>query len=398
MPFLPTPTEVSIQALQTGLLQEGALRVVGYCKRCKDAVELDANRLCARCRSGVKGARFVKPQESEGEMTKLRKEAAGRNRRRRIWIAVGGGALLLCVLCVGLSMWSSQIEERNTTSTAALASPTQVLSALPTPTLSSLRKPTTSATSTLSPADKPTPHATAALLPTRTSTAPPTSTSLPDAVVNIEALNLRAGPDTHYDNVGLLHRGDTPQVLARTTAGDWLAVRTASGDEGWVFAAYVDLNLSLESVPVVSEIPPTSTPSGPTSTPLPPVDAEIERIAQGKHGELAQPSEVGGVAAGGEAEVTIVNDTPYELTILVGDPSSVSITIEACATCKVYSFVGPVFCPEEGRSQAVVRLKPGPCKVAARVSDPSVIPFLGSWELKADTRYFNCFYIVTRFQ
>jgi hypothetical protein len=216
--------------------------------------------------------------------------------------------------------------------------------------------------------------------------------------VNIEALNLRAGPGTHYDKVGLLTRGDTPEVLARTAAGDWLAVRTASGTEGWIFAVYVDLNLSSESIPLVSEIPPTPTPSGPTSTPLPPVDAEIERIAQGNHGELAQPSEVGGVAADGEAQVTIVNDTPYELTILVGDPSSVSTTIEACATCKVYSFVGPVFCPEEGRAQTTVRLKPGTSKVAARVSDPSVIPFLGSWELRADTRYFSCFYIVTRYR
>jgi len=83
------------------------------------------------------------------------------------------------------------------------------------------------------------------------------------------------------------------------------------------------------------------------------------------------------VAAGGEAEVSIVNDTPYELTILVGMPNSASITIEACPACKVYSMVGPIFCPQEGRPKKTVRLKPGTCKVVAKVSDPSVIPFLG---------------------
>ena len=107
---------------------------------------------------------------------------------------------------------------------------------------------------------------------------------------------------------------------------------------------------------------------------------------------------VGPVAAGGEAEVTIVNDTPYELTILIGAPSSVSVILEACPACKVYSVVGPVFCPEEGRPKKTVRLKPGTSKVAAKVSDPSVIPFSGSWELVADTSYFNCFFIVTRLQ
>jgi hypothetical protein len=126
------------------------------------------------------------------------------------------------------------------------------------------------------------------------------------------------------------------------------------------------------------------------------VDEQIARIAKGQHGTLPQPGDMGGVAAGGETEVTIVNDTPYVLTVLVGSPSSLSITIAACPSCKTYGMVGPTFCQEEGRPKQVIRLKPGTSQVVAKASDRSVIPFLGTWELKPDTAYLNCFFIVTR--
>jgi hypothetical protein len=215
-------------------------------------------------------------------------------------------------------------------------------------------------------------------------------------VVTAKALNLLAGPDTVYDKVGVLPEKEELDIVGRTATGDWLRVTAPDGTTGWVSADYVELSLSLDDIPVPTDIPPTPTPSGPTPTPLPAVDAEIERIARGEHGQLSQPSQVGEVVDGGETEVAITNDTPYELTILVGDPNSVSITVDACTVCKVYSMVGPIFCPSEGRPQTTVRLRPGVVKVAAKVSDPSVIPFLGTWELKGDTKYFNCFYIVTR--
>ena len=242
-------------------------------------------------------------------------------------------------------------------------------------------------------ASTPKPLLTGTSTPIATPTRALTPTPQPHAVVTAEALNLRAGPGVSYDKVGLLHQGEELTVTARTEAGDWLAVTLLDGTEGWVSAAYVDLHIPLDAIAVAGEIPATSTPAAPTPTLS--VDEQIEKIAKGKHGELLQPSEVGGVLAGGEAEVTIVNDTPYMLTILVGAPNSVSFSIEACPTCKTYSFVGPVFCPEEGRPRKTVRLKPRTCQVSAEVSDPSVIPFYGVWDLKGDTSYFNCFYIAT---
>jgi hypothetical protein len=60
--------------------------------------------------------------------------------------------------------------------------------------------------------------------------------------------------------------------------------------------------------------------------------------------------------------------------------------------------VGPSFCQEESRPKQTVRLAPGTMKVVARVNDPGVAPFYGTWELKGNTAYFNCFYIVTSFR
>lgn len=277
--------------------------------------------------------------------------------------------IVFLVLC-GLVVWGPFQDKRAfRAESARTATPKATLTSTPKPLLADASTPIVTPTRTLMP------------------------TPQPDAEVTAEVLNLRAGPGVSYDKVGLLHQGEGLTITARSEAGDWLAVTLLDGTEGWVSAAYVDLYIPLDAIAVASEIPATPTPAAPTPTLS--VDEQIERIARGEHGELPQPSEVGRVAAGGEAEVTIVNDTPYLLTILVGAPNSVSISIEACSTCKTYSFVGPVFCPEEGRPRKTIRLKPGTCQVSAEVSDPSVIPFYGVWDLKGDTSYFNCFYIVT---
>ncbi len=223
--------------------------------------------------------------------------------------------------------------------------------------------------------------------------------SLPHAVVTTDALNVRTGPGTNYPKTGVVRKGDQVVVTGRTERGDWLAVTLADGKKGWVAASLVKLDVPVSGIAVAQDIPKPPTPAA-TSKPVVPtatltIDEQIAKIAKGEHGALPQPGDMGGVSAGGEAEVTIVNDTPHVLTVLVGSPSSTSITIEACSSCKRYS-VGPSSCQEEGRPKRTIRLKPGSSQVVARVDDPSVTPFLGTWTIKPDTAYFNCFYIVTR--
>jgi len=184
----------------------------------------------------------------------------------------------------------------------------------------------------------------------------------------------------------------------RTETGDWLAVTLADGKKGWVAASLVKLDVPVSGIAVAQNLPKAPTPAA-TSKPAAPratltIDEQIAAVAKGTHGALPQSGDMGGVSAGGEAEVIIVNDTPNVLTVLVGSPSSTSITIEACSSCKHYSLAGPSSCQEEGRSKRTIRLKPGSSQVAARADDRSVTAFLGTWELRPDTAYFNCFFIV----
>jgi hypothetical protein len=261
----------------------------------------------------------------------------------------------------------------------------------------------------------PSPTATPRSSPTPTSTPSVTPTPAPDAVVTADALTLRAGPGTVYARIGTLRKGDPLTVTARAKAGDWLVVTSKGGKKGWVAAAYVELNVPLQEIPIATEVPPTPvppptqrptpppaesqpTPTPPTTAPTsgPSVDDQIAAVNRAQHGQLPQPPRVGGVAAGGEAELTILNDTPYVLTVLIGSPNQTTVTVEKCPTCSTYGIVGPLYCQEEGRPRQTIRVKPGTMKVAARVDDPSVIPFSGEWTLNDDSAYYECFFIVTR--
>jgi len=246
----------------------------------------------------------------------------------------------------------------------------------------------------LTPTDPP------AATPTSEPTSTPIPTPAPDAVVLAEVLNLRGGPGTIYAKVGSLRKGDALQAVARTRAGDWLSVIAPDGKKGWVAANLVQLNIPRDQIPLVTNIPAppvTPTPRS-TATPRPTrsVDDQIAALAKGQHGQLPQPGSTGSVAAGGDAELTILNDTPHRLTVLIGSPNGVTVVVEPCPTCSVYQGLGPLSCQESGRPRQVVRIKPGTMQVAARVSDPNVIPFLGTWNLGGDTGYLNCFFIVTR--
>ncbi|MCS7038243.1 MAG: SH3 domain-containing protein, partial [Caldilineales bacterium] len=54
-----------------------------------------------------------------------------------------------------------------------------------------------------------------------------------------DRLNLREGPGQDRPVIGVLRRGETVTVQARSADGAWLRVRTAAGQEGWVAAAFV---------------------------------------------------------------------------------------------------------------------------------------------------------------
>jgi hypothetical protein len=70
--------------------------------------------------------------------------------------------------------------------------------------------------------------------------------------------NVRSGPSTDYDAVGVLVAGQQAPALGRTSGGDWIKIvyPGGPGGEGWVYSPLVDL---AGTVPLL-EPPPTPTP------------------------------------------------------------------------------------------------------------------------------------------
>jgi len=74
-----------------------------------------------------------------------------------------------------------------------------------------------------------------------------------------EQINVRSGPNTTYDAVGILLPGQSVPALGKSQGGGWVLVRYMGvpGNQGWVWSNYVDLTPG--ELPIV-EPPPEPTP------------------------------------------------------------------------------------------------------------------------------------------
>jgi serine protease Do len=80
------------------------------------------------------------------------------------------------------------------------------------------------------------------------------------AVVQVEALNVRSGPGTGYNRVGVLNAGDAPQVTGQVDDCAWLAIVTGDGVEGWIAGGsrYVTLSVRCSEIPAATAPPPAT--------------------------------------------------------------------------------------------------------------------------------------------
>jgi PKD repeat protein len=103
--------------------------------------------------------------------------------------------------------------------------------------------------------------------PTATPLPPPPSVA--QLTVTAQALNVRTGPGTNYDIVGVLLIGQQVEITGRNAEATWWQVKfvAAPGGVGWVSAAYVSAE-NIGNVPVVPA-PPPPPPPPPTPTPVP---------------------------------------------------------------------------------------------------------------------------------
>ncbi len=112
-------------------------------------------------------------------------------------------------------------------------------------------------------------------IPTVTGTASgPTVTVRADQ----DEINVRNGPGTNYDIVGVLVAGQTAPALGRNTTGSWIQIAYPGVAEsvGWVYEGLI--SLSSGSLPII-EPPPLPTRATPTIDPTLAAQFIIEPVA-----------------------------------------------------------------------------------------------------------------------
>jgi len=72
-------------------------------------------------------------------------------------------------------------------------------------------------------------------------------------------VNVRSGPSTLYDAIGIIYMGEQVPVKGKSIGGDWLLIEYfgVQGNSGWVWALYMDVTPG--EIPLV-EMPPSPQP------------------------------------------------------------------------------------------------------------------------------------------
>ncbi|MCB0166911.1 MAG: PKD domain-containing protein [Anaerolineae bacterium] len=104
--------------------------------------------------------------------------------------------------------------------------------------------------------------------PNVTRTPPPPTVAQLTTTAN---LNVRSGPGTTFDILGVLLLGQSAEIIGRNAEATWWQIKfpSATQDFGWVSAQFVQAS-NIANVPIVNvPVPPTPAPPTPTATPEP---------------------------------------------------------------------------------------------------------------------------------
>jgi hypothetical protein len=143
------------------------------------------------------------------------------------------------------------------------------------PTSTPLPPPTSTPTQAVETPDTPTPQPPTPTEPPATDTAQ-TDTQIPgEPSVTVDVnLNVRTGPGTNYDRIGVLLEGSTVGIIGRDSGSAWWQIPYVEAPDGkaWISAGFGTAS-NTEGVPIV-QAPPTPTPAevaeAPTSPAPPP--------------------------------------------------------------------------------------------------------------------------------
>ena len=219
--------------------------------------------------------------------------------------------------------------DTNASTTAAVASTKETMSASNTPT------PRPTFTSTPSPE----PTATSTSVPTFTPTASPTPTPEPKARIKEDLttpINVREGPGTNYPVVSRFDPGDEAKLTGRNEDSSWWQVTLADNETteavGWVFGELITLENS-EDIPFIeappTPIPPTPAPDTAKNTAAENPDAETlaEQLRCGKdfcvtYQAMVSMAENGGCVGNHSIYITVLQGPPPGVPmdgVIIGD-------------------------------------------------------------------------------
>jgi uncharacterized protein YraI len=96
------------------------------------------------------------------------------------------------------------------------------------------------------------------------------------SAVVIQQINVRSGPGTGFNSLGLLNANDVIRLTGKNRDGSWLQIEFAGGPDGkgWVNAAFVRAQ-DVDTLPIVAETGEIVGTGTPTNTPLPPTPTVV---------------------------------------------------------------------------------------------------------------------------
>jgi tetratricopeptide (TPR) repeat protein len=105
------------------------------------------------------------------------------------------------------------------------------------------------------------------------------------------------------------------------------------------------------------------------------------------------PPEKSGNSKAGTTSINIRNDTPHTLRIVFSGPDTLIEELEACTDCQVYTAGSLQLCPGKGPLDRFT-FTPGEYDVLVEsLTDSSVIPWTGTWNLANGAEYSDCYVI-----
>ncbi len=121
----------------------------------------------------------------------------------------------------------------------------------------------------------------------------------------------------------------------------------------------------------------------------------VKQAKASSAGEIPQP-ESSGSTTSGVVKIVIQNDSPEPIRITFSGTYSQIEELEACATCMKYGIgQAPMYCPELGPIGQYT-LPPGVYDIVVElISDNTITPWTGNWNLIDANEYYRCFLLTT---